>query len=104
MALQPTKYSRQNELDNFIKIYAEFAAGTFKDSTQSSNQQLFTPLVCYKIFKKIFFIENFNLVWTQEAYLLEDHIRHIDATQLLSSDIIRNQAGSLRCQNKIMFG
>jgi len=53
MALQPTKYSRQNELDNFIKIYAEFAAGTFKDSTQSSNQQLFTPLVCYKIFKKI---------------------------------------------------
>jgi DNA-directed RNA polymerase II subunit RPB1 len=53
MALQPTKYSRQNELDNFIKIYAEFAAGTFKDSTKSSNQQLFTPLVCYKIFKKI---------------------------------------------------
>ena len=53
MALQPTKYSRQKESNNFIKLYAEFAQGTFKDSTKASNQQQFTPLVCYKIFKKI---------------------------------------------------
>jgi DNA-directed RNA polymerase beta' subunit len=53
MALQPTKYSRVKESNNFIKLYAEFAQGTFKDSTKASNQQQFTPLVCYKIFKKI---------------------------------------------------
>jgi len=53
-ALQPTKYIRKTkENNNIIKIYAEFAQNTFKDSEKASNVQNFTPLVVYQIFKKI---------------------------------------------------
>ena len=53
-ALQPTKYIRKNkENNNIVKIYAEFAQTTFKDTEKATNLQNFTPLVVYQIFKKI---------------------------------------------------
>jgi DNA-directed RNA polymerase II subunit RPB1 len=53
-ALQPTKYIKKTkENNNIVKIYAEFAQSTFKDSEKASNIQNFTPLVIYQIFKKI---------------------------------------------------
>ena len=52
-ALQPTKYSRSKELNNIVKIYGEFSQSSLKDSSKHSNQQLFTPLICYQILKKI---------------------------------------------------
>ena len=53
-ALQPTKYIRKTkENNNIVKIYAEFAQNTFKDSEKASNLQNFTPLVIYQIFKKL---------------------------------------------------
>jgi DNA-directed RNA polymerase beta' subunit len=55
--LQPTKYIRLNassikEKNNIVKIYAEFSQNSLKDS-KVLNQQTFTPLICYQIFKKI---------------------------------------------------
>ena len=53
-ALQPTKYIRKTkENNNIVKIYAEFAQVTFKESEKATNLQNFTPLVIYQIFKKI---------------------------------------------------
>ena len=55
--LQPTKYTKLNvtsmkEKNNIVKIYAEFSQNSLKDS-KVLNQQVFTPLICYQIFKKI---------------------------------------------------
>jgi len=57
---QPTRYTRLNassikEKDNIIKIEAEFAQPSLKESSaqKGSIKQIFTPLVCYKIFKRI---------------------------------------------------
>ena len=55
-ALQPTKYARKTktkENNNIVKIFAEFAQNTFKDTESATNLQNFTPLVVYQIFKKI---------------------------------------------------
>jgi DNA-directed RNA polymerase II subunit RPB1 len=57
--LQPTKYTRLNvasikEKNNIIKIIGEFSQNAFKDKDNKVlNQQVFTPLICYQIFKKI---------------------------------------------------
>ena len=55
--LQPTKYVRLNlprirEKNNIVKIYAEFSQNALKDN-KTLSQQTFTPLICYKILKKI---------------------------------------------------
>ena len=57
--LQPTKYTRLNatnikEKNNIVNIIAEFSQNAFKDKDNKAlNQQTFTPLICYQIFKKI---------------------------------------------------
>jgi DNA-directed RNA polymerase II subunit RPB1 len=57
--LQPTKFTRLNvasikEKNNIIKIIGEFSQNAFKDKDNKVlNQQVFTPLICYQIFKKI---------------------------------------------------
>jgi len=56
-ALQPVKYMNLNasnikEKNNIIKIIGEFTQNAFKDN-KVLNQQVFTPLVCYQIFKRI---------------------------------------------------
>ena len=56
---QPTKYMRLNattikEKDNIVKIEAEFAQNSLKDGDKKGPmKQIFTPLICYKIFKRI---------------------------------------------------
>ena len=54
--LQPTKYVRLNasnikDKNNIVQIFGEFSDNALKSSTYK--QQNFTPLICYKIFKKI---------------------------------------------------
>jgi DNA-directed RNA polymerase II subunit RPB1 len=56
---QPTKYMRLNgsamkEKDNIVKIEAEFSQNSLKDGAmKGSVKQIFTPLICYKIFKRM---------------------------------------------------
>ena len=55
--LQPTKYIKLNasgikEKNNIVQIIGEFSQNALKDSNVK-NQQVFTPLVCYQILKKI---------------------------------------------------
>jgi DNA-directed RNA polymerase II subunit RPB1 len=56
MVFQP-KYTRLNtaamkEHDNIVKIRAEFTQNAFKDS-KVQKEQIFTPEICYNIFKQI---------------------------------------------------
>ncbi len=59
MVQQPTKYTRLNattikEKDNIVKIEAEFAQNSLKDGDKKGPmKQIFTPLICYKIFKRM---------------------------------------------------
>lgn len=57
MVLQPTKYTRLKTADmavkdNIVKIRAEFSQDAFKDA-KVQKEQIFTPEICYNIFKQI---------------------------------------------------
>ncbi len=57
MVFQPSKYTRLNAAnmkgeDNIVKIRAEFTQNAFKDS-KIQKEQIFTPEICYNIFKQI---------------------------------------------------
>ncbi len=57
-ATQPSKYTRLNknsikELDNIIKIEADFSQSTGISGDKVQTKIIFTPLICYRIFKRV---------------------------------------------------
>lgn len=59
MVMQPTKYERistakmkDKDKDNIVKIKAEFSSSAFA-AKDVQREQIFTPLICYNIFRKI---------------------------------------------------